>query len=99
MRVLATLEPRKKIGYTKNKMSTDRESGRGNKRARVTRGLRNPKHGKRKGFIGLRKAEKEGSRRKFVKTITTIGCFIITQRHPNSFVESSHMLLVFTTTS
>jgi hypothetical protein len=27
------------IGYKKNKMSTDMESGRGNKRARVTRGL------------------------------------------------------------
>jgi hypothetical protein len=34
-----------KIGYKKNKMSTDRESGKGNKRARVTRGSRNPKHG------------------------------------------------------
>jgi hypothetical protein len=32
-------------------MSTDRESGRGNKRARVTRGPRNPKHGKRKHYI------------------------------------------------
>ena len=38
----------KTIDYKKNKMSTDRESGRGNKRARVTRGSRNPKHGKRK---------------------------------------------------
>jgi hypothetical protein len=28
------------------KMSTDRESGRGNKRARVTTGSRNPKHSK-----------------------------------------------------
>jgi hypothetical protein len=31
------------IAYKKNQMSTDRESGRGNKRARVTRGSRNPK--------------------------------------------------------
>jgi hypothetical protein len=37
-------------GYKKNKMSTDMESRRGNKRARVTRGSRNPKHGKRKGL-------------------------------------------------
>jgi hypothetical protein len=29
--------------YKKNKMSTDRENGRGNKRARVARGSRNPK--------------------------------------------------------
>jgi hypothetical protein len=28
-------------------MSTERENGRGNKRARVTSGSRNPKHGKR----------------------------------------------------
>jgi hypothetical protein len=33
-----------------NKMSTDREQGRGNKRARVTRGSRNPKHGKREAL-------------------------------------------------
>jgi hypothetical protein len=33
--------------YKKNQMSTDRESRRGNKRARVTRGSRNPKHSKR----------------------------------------------------
>jgi hypothetical protein len=39
-----------KFGYTKNKMSTDMESGRGNKRARVTRGSRNPKRGKRKAL-------------------------------------------------
>jgi hypothetical protein len=38
------------IGYKKNKISTERESGRGNKRARVTRGSRNPKHGKRKAL-------------------------------------------------
>jgi hypothetical protein len=32
-----------------DKMSTDRENGRGNKiRARLRRGSRNPKHGKRK---------------------------------------------------
>jgi hypothetical protein len=37
-------------GYKKNKMSTDREKGTGNKRARVTRGSRNPKHGKRKAL-------------------------------------------------
>jgi hypothetical protein len=36
------------MDYKKNNMSTDREKGRGNKRARVTRGSRNPKHGKRK---------------------------------------------------
>jgi hypothetical protein len=36
------------IAYKKNKMSTDKESGRGNKRARVTRGSRNPKHSKMK---------------------------------------------------
>jgi hypothetical protein len=36
------------FAYKKNQMSTDRESGRGNKRARVTRGSRNPKHDKRK---------------------------------------------------
>jgi hypothetical protein len=36
------------IGYKKKKMSTDMESGRGNKRAKLTRGSRNPKHGGRK---------------------------------------------------
>jgi hypothetical protein len=40
-----------KYDYKKNKMRTDRESGRGNKRARVTRGSRNPNHGKRKHYI------------------------------------------------
>jgi 1,2-phenylacetyl-CoA epoxidase PaaB subunit len=30
---------------------TDRESGRGHNRARVTRGSQNPKHGKRKHYI------------------------------------------------
>jgi hypothetical protein len=40
-----------KHGYKKNKMSTDREKGRGNIRARVARGSRNPKHGKRKHYI------------------------------------------------
>jgi hypothetical protein len=34
------------------KMNTDREKGRGNKRARATRGPRNPKHGERKHEIG-----------------------------------------------
>jgi hypothetical protein len=38
------------FGYKKNEMSTDMESGRGNKRARVTTGSRNPKHGKRKAL-------------------------------------------------
>jgi hypothetical protein len=37
--------------YKKNNMSTDREYGRGNKRARVTRGSRNPKHGKLRPYI------------------------------------------------
>jgi hypothetical protein len=31
------------MDYKGNNMSTDRENGRGNKRARVTRGSRNPK--------------------------------------------------------
>jgi hypothetical protein len=35
--------------YKDNNMSTDREKGRGNKRARLTRGSRNPRHGKRNG--------------------------------------------------
>jgi hypothetical protein len=36
----------KKGLYKKNNMSTDRENGRGDNRARVTRGPRNPiKHG------------------------------------------------------
>jgi hypothetical protein len=39
------------LGYKKNKMSTDKENGRGNKRAGVTRRLRNPKHGKRNHYI------------------------------------------------
>jgi hypothetical protein len=42
--------PEVDLGYKKKKMSTDRESGRGNKRARVTRGSRNPKHGKKKAL-------------------------------------------------
>jgi hypothetical protein len=37
--------------YKKNNMSTDKEEGRGNKRARVTKGSRNPQHGKRKHYI------------------------------------------------
>jgi hypothetical protein len=35
----------------KNNMRTDTEKGRGNTRARVTRGSRNPKHGKRKAAL------------------------------------------------
>jgi hypothetical protein len=38
-------------GLQENEMSTDRENGRGNKRERVTRGSRNPKHGKGKHYI------------------------------------------------
>jgi hypothetical protein len=39
---------KKKQGdYKKNNMSAHREKGRGNKRARVTRGSRNPKNGKK----------------------------------------------------
>jgi hypothetical protein len=34
-----------------NKVSTDKENVRGNKRARVTRGSWNPKHRKRKHYI------------------------------------------------
>jgi hypothetical protein len=41
---------KKIIAYKKNQMSTDRESGRGNKRARVTRGSRNAKHSKKKAL-------------------------------------------------
>jgi hypothetical protein len=36
------------MDYKKNNMSTDRGKGRGNKRARATRGSRNPRHGKGK---------------------------------------------------
>jgi hypothetical protein len=32
------------MDYKKNDINTDREKGRGTKRARVTRGLQNPKH-------------------------------------------------------
>jgi hypothetical protein len=39
------------IDYMKNNVSTDMVKGRGNKRAIVTRGSRNPKHGKRKHYI------------------------------------------------
>jgi hypothetical protein len=39
------------MDYKKNTMGTDRENGRGNKKARVTRGSRNPKHGRRKHYI------------------------------------------------
>jgi hypothetical protein len=38
-------------GCKKNKMSTDMENGRGNKRARVTRGSRNPQRGKGKHYV------------------------------------------------
>jgi hypothetical protein len=37
--------------YKKNNVSTDMENMRGNKWATVTRGSRNPKHGKRKHYI------------------------------------------------
>jgi hypothetical protein len=36
--------------YYKNNMSTDMENVRGNKRARVTRGSRNPKHSKKEAL-------------------------------------------------
>jgi hypothetical protein len=39
------------MDYKKNNMSTDRENGRRDKRARVTRRSRNPKHGKAKHYI------------------------------------------------
>jgi hypothetical protein len=38
------------LDYKKNNMSPDREIGRGNKRAKVKRGSRNPKHGRRKHY-------------------------------------------------
>jgi hypothetical protein len=41
----------KAFDYKRNNMSTDREKGTGNKRARKTRGSRDPKHGKRKHYI------------------------------------------------
>jgi hypothetical protein len=41
----------KRMDHKAKNMSTDREKGRGNKMARVTRGSRNPKHGKRKHYI------------------------------------------------
>jgi hypothetical protein len=40
--------------YKKNNMRTGKEKVRGSKRARVTRGSRNPKHGKRKHYIVLK---------------------------------------------
>jgi hypothetical protein len=40
-----------KLDYKKNEMSTDMENGQGNKRARVTRGSWNPKHGNRRHYI------------------------------------------------
>jgi hypothetical protein len=39
------------LDYKMNNVTRDMESGRGNKRARVTRRSRNPKHGKRKHYI------------------------------------------------
>jgi hypothetical protein len=39
------------MGYKRNNMNTDREKGRGTKRARVARGSQDPKHGKRKHYI------------------------------------------------
>jgi hypothetical protein len=39
------------MDYKKNNMSTDMKKGRGNKRAKVTRGSRNPKHGNKKHYI------------------------------------------------
>jgi hypothetical protein len=39
------------MDYKKNNMSSDRKKNRGNKRARETRGSRNPKHGTRKHYI------------------------------------------------
>jgi hypothetical protein len=44
------MEKEKSYGLQENEMSTDKEIGTGNKRARVTRGSRNPKHGKRKHY-------------------------------------------------
>jgi hypothetical protein len=40
-----------KSRFQENEMSKNRENGRGNKRARVTRGSRNPNLGKRKHYI------------------------------------------------
>jgi hypothetical protein len=53
LNITIELKPNHRLyhGYKKNKMSTDMENGRENKRARVTRGSRNPKHGKRKHYI------------------------------------------------
>jgi hypothetical protein len=39
------------MDYKKNTMNTEMEKGRANKRARVTRGSRNPRHGKGKHSI------------------------------------------------
>jgi hypothetical protein len=38
-------------GLQENYISTDRKNRRGNNRARVTSGSRNPKHGKKKHYI------------------------------------------------
>jgi hypothetical protein len=46
-------------GYKKNKMSTDRESGKGNKRARVTRGSRKKKKILQEKAVEATKQEKE----------------------------------------
>jgi hypothetical protein len=45
-------------------MGTDREKGTGNKRERVTRGSRNPKHGKRKHYIVHKLGARSMSREK-----------------------------------
>jgi hypothetical protein len=39
------------IDYKEKNINTDMENGRENKRARVTRGSLNPKHGKKKQYI------------------------------------------------
>jgi hypothetical protein len=39
------------MDYKKKNMNTNMEKGRGAKRARMARGARNPKHGKRKHYI------------------------------------------------
>jgi hypothetical protein len=55
-----------KNDYKKNNTSTDRGKGGGTNRARVTRGSRNPKHGKGKA---LHWAEKPAEARKIRKLI------------------------------
>jgi hypothetical protein len=48
------------MDYKKNNMSTDRGKGMGNRRTRVTRGLWNPKHGKRKHYYIVHKPTRSG---------------------------------------